>query len=230
MADSAAESGDTGLRYQRSVTAYAAPIAVFGALTAVESYLPAGGYPIYYVAKIAVVTAVLAWFRGPVGDIRPSWTVVPLAAAAGLVIVVEWVFIDQLVPYPHIGTRVGYNPFAGINDAWLRGLFLLTRLYGLVLVVPVMEELFWRSFLLRYVTDVDFTAVALGQFSATAFWVVAALSAGAHTEWLVAAVASAIFAWLLHRTRSVFAVVVSHAVANAALGGYILTTGRWQYW
>jgi len=230
MADSVAESGQTGLRAQWSVTAYAAPMVVFGTLTAVESLVPARSYPIYYVAKIAAVTAVLGYFRGPLGDIRPSWAVVPMAAAAGLVIVAQWVVIDQLVPYPHLGTRVGYNPFAGIHEPWVRGVFLLTRLYGLVLVVPVMEELFWRSFLLRYVTNADFTAVELGQFSVPAFWVVLALSASAHTEWLVAAVASAIFAWLLRQTRSLFAVVVSHALANAVLGGYILTTGRWQYW
>src|SRR5215218_6585733 len=120
MADIAAGSGQTGLRDQRSVTAYAAPMAEFGALTAVEAFVPAGGYPIYYVAKIAVVTVVLACFRGPLGDIRPSWAVMPLAAAAGLVIVAQWVLIDQVVPYPHLGTRVGYNPFAGIDEPWLR--------------------------------------------------------------------------------------------------------------
>jgi CAAX prenyl protease-like protein len=230
MADTAAESGQAGLRDQPSVTAYAAPMVVFGALTAVEPFVPAGGYPIYYVAKIAVVSAVLAYFRRPLGDIRLSWAGVPLAAAAGLVIVAQWVLIDRLVSYPHLGTRVGYDPFAGIDETGLRRLFLVARLYGLVLVVPVMEELFWRSFLLRYVTKADFTTVPLGQFSAFAFWVVVALSAAAHTEWLVAALASAIFAWLLRRTRSLFAVVVAHAVANAALGGYILATGKWQYW
>ena len=64
----------------------------------------------------------------------------------------------------------------------------------------------------------------------TAFWVMVALSAVAHPEWLVAALASALFAWLLRYTRSLFAVIVSHAVANAALGGYILFRGQWQYW
>ena len=57
-----------------------------------------------------------------------------------------------------------------------------------------------------------------------------ALSAVAHPEWLVAAIASALFAWLLHHTRSLFAVIVSHAVANAALGGYIVIRGQWHYW
>jgi hypothetical protein len=218
------------LRDQRSVTAYAAPILVFGALTTVEGFLPRGAYPLFYIAKMAAVTATLIYFQGPLGDIRPSWRVVPIAAGVGLVIVAQWLLIDELVPYPHLGTRVGYDPFVAIDASWLQWTFLLARLYGLVLVVPVMEELFWRSFLLRYATTPDFTTLTVGQFSTAAFWVVVAVSAVSHPEWLVAAVASALFAWLLRHTRSLFASIVAHAVANAALGGYILGTGKWHYW
>ena len=230
MVDTRAEPSQASLREGRSATAYAAPIVVFAVLTALEGFLSTGAYPVFYIVKIAVVTATIAYFRGPLGDIRPSWRDVPLGAAVGLVVFAEWVILDHFVPYPHLGTRVGYNPFGAIKDIGVRWAFLVARFYGLVLVVPVMEELFWRSFLLRYATTAHFTSLAVGQFSMTAFWTVVALSALAHPEWLVAAIASALFAWLLHYTRSLFAVIVSHAVANAALGGYILMRGQWQYW
>jgi uncharacterized protein len=230
MADTRAEPSQASLRERRSAAAYAAPIVVFAVLTALEGFLPASAYPVSYLVKMAAVTAALVYFRGPLGDIRPSWGVVPVGATVGAVVFAEWVTIDQLVPYPHLGSRVGYNPFVAIDDAGLRWAFLVARFYGLVLVVPVMEELFWRSFLLRYATTADFTSLPVGRFSMTAFWVVVGLSAAAHPEWLVAAIASALFAWLLHYTRSLFAVIVSHAVANAALGGYILFRGQWQYW
>jgi CAAX prenyl protease-like protein len=230
MVDTRAEPSQASLREGRSATAYAAPLVVFAVLTALEGFLPAGAYPVFYVVKITAITATLWYFRGPLGDIRPSWGAVPLGAAVGLVIFAEWVILDHFLPYPHLGTRVGYNPFVAIEDVGVRWAFLVARFYGLVLVVPVIEELFWRSFLLRYATTPDFTSLAVGQFSMTAFWIMVALSAVAHPEWLVAAVASALFAWLLHHTRSLFAVIVSHAVANAALGGYILIRGQWQYW
>jgi uncharacterized protein len=230
MVEFTAEPSQPSLRKGRSAGAYAAPIVVFAVLTALEGFLPAGAYPAFYIVKIAAVTAALVYFRGPLGDIRPSWGVVPLGIAVGLVVFAEWIIVDQLVSYPHLGTRVGYNPFAAIEDVAVRWAFLVARFYGLVLVVPVMEELFWRSFLLRYATTADFTSLTVGQFSQTAFWIVVVLSAVAHPEWLVAAVASALFAWLLHYTRSLFAVIVSHAVANAALGGYILIREQWQYW
>jgi uncharacterized protein len=224
------ESGQGSPRNHRSVTAYAAPMVTFGVLTAVGQFLPTGTYPLFYVVKVAAVTAVLFYFQGPLSEVRPCWAVVPLGAAVGLVIVAQWLLIDRLLPHPHLGSRAGYDPFAAIGTPWMRWTFLILRFYGLVLVVPVMEEVFWRSFLLRYVTRGDFTSLETGQFSLGAFWIVLVLSAAAHPEWLVAAVASALFAWLLRRTRSLFAVILAHSVANAALGGYIVAAGQWKYW
>lgn len=215
---------------QRSVLAYAAPMVVFGLLTALEPLLPPGAYPVAYIAKATAVTGALVFFRGPLGDIRPSAREVPRAAAVGLMILAEWLLIDTYVRYPHLGTRVGYDPFVAIHAGWLRWTFLAARFYGLVLMVPVLEELFWRSFLLRYATRADFTTLPVGQFSTPAFVLMVAVSALAHPEWLAAAIASAVFGWLLRRSRSLFAVIVAHAVANAGLGGYILATGRWEYW
>ena len=156
MVDTGAEPSPASLREGRSATAYAAPIVVFAVLTALEGVLPVSAYPVFYVVKMAAVTAALVYFRGPLGDIRPSWGVVPLGAAVGAVVCAEWVIVDSLVSYPHLGTRVGYNPFEAIHDVGMRWAFLVARFYGLVLVVPVMEELFWRSFLLRYATTADF--------------------------------------------------------------------------
>jgi CAAX prenyl protease-like protein len=97
-------------------------------------------------------------------------------------------------------------------------------------MVPVMEEIFWRSFMLRYLTQVDFRRLAVGTFSASALWVTVAGSAVSHPEWLVAAIAGLLYALWLRRTASLFASIVAHATTNAALGAYVLTTGSWQYW
>jgi CAAX prenyl protease-like protein len=80
------------------------------------------------------------------------------------------------------------------------------------------------------VTNSDADAVPIGTYSTTAFWVVALGFALSHPEWLVALVAGILFALLLRSTRSMFAVILSHAVANLALGVYIVATGDWKYW
>jgi len=211
-------------------TAYVAPLAVFSLFTALESALPASIYPVLYLVKMCAVTAALAFFRHTLRDIRPSWRLVAPSILVGLAVCGAWVGIDRWVPYPHLGGRAAYDPFSSIESAEGAAGFLVIRFYGLVLLVPVMEELFWRSFLLRYLTESRFSSVPMGTFSPMAFCLVAAFTGLAHPEWLVAAIASAIYTLLLRHTRSLFAVTVAHAVTNAALGVYILSSHNWQYW
>lgn len=211
--------------------AYGGPFAVFGLLTMLEGRVGPQHYPLVYLVKVCAVTLALAVSGAARRDISPSARALPLAIAVGLAMFTAWVGIDTWVPYPHIGTRTGFNPFQSLaGSGWPVPAFLAVRCYGLVLMVPVMEELFMRSFLLRYFTNPRVDQVAMGEFTAGAFAIVAALSALSHPEWLVAAIASAVYALLLRRTRSLFAVVVAHAVTNAALGIYVVTTGTWRYW
>jgi len=208
---------------------YWIPILVFAVFTMADSKVPAAWFPAAYILKALAVTASLLIWRGPLREIQFDRRVLLPSIVLGLVVCALWIGIDTLVPYPHIGTRTAFDPTSLLDSAW--GLtFLVVRLYGLVLMVPVMEELFWRSFMLRYLTDQDFHKVPLGTFSALALWVMVAASALAHPEWLVAVIASLAYAFWLRKTRSLFGAVVAHASTNASLGAYVLVTGNWQYW
>jgi CAAX prenyl protease-like protein len=208
---------------------YWVPMILFGVLTMLESYVPVGYYPVAYILKAVAVTASLVMFRRPLGEIHFSAGVIAPSVIIGLVVCVLWVAVDRAVPYPHLGTRVAFDPTPLQQSGWWAP-FLATRLFGLVLMVPVMEEIFWRSFLLRYLTQTDFRALPMGTFSASALGIMVAASALAHPEWLVAVIASLAYALWLRRTRSLFSVIVAHGTTNAALGGYVLYTGSWQYW
>lgn len=208
---------------------YWVPIIVFGLLTAVDSSVSRAWFPWAYAAKACCVTAALLIWRGPLADIRVTARVILPSVMLGLLVFAVWVGVDKAVPYPHLGTRSGFDPDGlRTSPAWI--LFLAVRFYGLVLMVPVMEELFWRSFLLRYLTRHDYQALPMGAFSGFALAVVTAASAISHPEWLVAAVASIAYAFWLRRTRSLFAAIVAHASTNLALGVYVLVTGEWHYW
>jgi CAAX prenyl protease-like protein len=213
-----------------SIAGYCLPIVVFGLGTEIESRLPPAAYPYAYVLKIAGVVLTLAGCWWTLRDVRWSSRVLASAIVVGLLVFLQWVLLDNWTAYPHIGSRAGFNPYASFHHPLSLAAFLFARFTGLVLVVPVMEELFWRGFLIRYLTDREFTAVPIGTFSASAFWLVAGLSGLAHPEWLAAIVASAAYSWLLKRTGSLFATVVAHAVTNAVLGVYVLMSGAWQYW
>ncbi|MCS6776782.1 MAG: CAAX prenyl protease-related protein [Chloroherpetonaceae bacterium] len=207
-------------------------MALFLCITAlVEPNLPAH-YVSIYTGKVLLVTATLLVFR-PVWqqDIRADFRTLPAAVIVGLLVFVLWIGVDRFTPpLPFSSKRIGYDPFTAIADPVQRGLFLTLRFFGLVIMVPVMEELFWRSFLLRYITAEDFRRVPMGQFSATAFGVVTVAFGLAHPEWLAALLCGATYAGLLRATRSLFSCIAAHSVTNLALGLYVITTGQWKFW
>ena len=173
--------------------------------------------------------AVLDVFREePLPAASPLWGLP--SVLVGAAVFALWVGVELWLDYPHLGSRVGYNPFDALSPANARA-FLAVRLYGLILLVPVFEELLWRSFLIRYATTTaDFRTIPPWAYSMTAFWIVAIAAAVSHTEWLVAFAANAIYLLWMRRTRSLFAVVVAHATTNAMLGVFILMTGYWIFW
>jgi CAAX prenyl protease-like protein len=209
---------------------YVAPMAAFIALTVIEGYVPANTYVWLYIVKVFVVTIVLYIFRETWRDAPPSARVVPLAVIVGLLVFAQWVLLDKLFHYPHLSTRVGFDPFTAIHSPVVRASFLAARFYGLVLLVPLMEELFWRSFLLRYMTDADFKKIPIGTFSWSAFFIVAVAFSISHPEWLAAFICACAYALLLRHTRSLFAVIVAHSVTNLALGIYVIVARAWEYW
>lgn len=183
-----------------------------------------------YFAKIALVTLALIWAKPTWKDIKWEPKQIPLAIGIGLVLFVVWVAIEQYLKYPHIGDRTAYDPWKEIPDAGLRSAFVAVRFFGLVLLVPFMEELFWRSFGLRYATQTDFQALPIGTFTLQAAAIVSGIFALAHPEWIPALIFAAAMAALVWKTKSIFSCFVAHATTNLALGVYVLTQKQWAFW
>jgi CAAX prenyl protease-like protein len=132
----------------------------------------------------------------------------------------------------------GYNPTLLDYNPALYWCSVSARFLRLVVVVPLIEEIFWRGFLQRYLIDERFTTVPIGKYTAFSFWCVVFAFASVHwgPNWMpgqdfwLAVPTGAIYGWLLIRTKSLFAPIVAHAVTNLALGLYIMKTGQWGFW
>jgi CAAX prenyl protease-like protein len=212
---------------------YVAPMAAFMLITALEGQFRAQ-YPLVYIIKVIMVTICVWFFRGPLREIKVDGKFIVPAVLVGAAVFAEWIWLDRLTHYPHLaflGKRTEYNPFVSIANPMLLWLFLASRFYGLALLVPLVEEVFWRSFLLRIFTDPDdFQRVRLGEFSWIAFAVVAAAFGLSHPEWLEAIICAIAYGLLLRQTRSLFACVVAHATTNLMLGIYVVTQHAWSFW
>jgi CAAX prenyl protease-like protein len=127
------------------------------------------------------------------------------------------------------GSSRGYNPSLLPGDA-LQIVMTSFRVFGAVLVVPLMEELFWRSFLIRYIVDSDFEKVPLGRFTWVSFLLTVVLFGLEHHFILAGMMAGIIYNIILYRTRSLAQCVLAHAVTNLAIAVYVLMTGKWYFW
>ncbi len=212
--------------------AYTAPFLVFVALLALERALGLNhlwAYPL----RLAAAMATLAVFSYPLLKFRFALPAASLGV--GLLVFAIWVVPDTLFHYRHHWLLE--NPLTGIAAGSLPDRlrhsagFLALRIAGSSLVVPVVEELFWRGWLMRWLVQRDWQKVPLGTYRAGSFWLVALLFASEHGPyWEVGLAAGVIYNWWLVRTKSLGDCVLAHAVTNLALGIYVVAAGQWQYW
>ncbi len=153
-----------------------------------------------------------------------SWI---LAIAVGLVAIAIWIGIDPF--YPKFGSATAFDPTT-ISSLAQRNVFLAFRIIGAVIVVPVMEELFWRAFLIRWLVNEDFKGVPVGTFSGLSFAVTVGMFGAEHYQWLAGLICGALYNWLCYKRKDVFACVIAHAVSNAALAAWVLSRGDWKFW
>ena len=128
------------------------------------------------------------------------------------------------------GERVGFNPWSEGGPSTAQLLFVLVRILELTLIVPVVEEFFWRGFLSRYLISEQFQLVGEGTFTRLSFLSVTVIFALMHTEILAALAWCALINFLYWHTRNIWSCVVMHGVTNGLLAVYILLTGNWQLW
>ena len=201
--------------------------------------IPYSAYPWVYAVKIALtvaaVIAVLPGYRA--FPLRVS----PLAIVVGIVGGAAWIGLWWL-DFHHIhptlsrvglgwlvgaGERPAYNPFEQLaaHPAWAWG-FLAVRFFGLVAVVPVIEEFFLRGFVMRLPVDGDWWQVPFGKVNSLAVVLGTAVPMLAHpAELLAAAVWFSLITWLMVRTRNIWDCVAAHALTNLVMGLYVVIMG-----
>lgn len=187
-----------------------------------------------YPLRVGVMAAILWFFSRHVIDLRvKSWAA---TTAIGVLVFVLWIAPDMLFPgyrshWLFQNSIVGSAPVPQAGYALLNPVALVFRTLRAVVIVPIIEELFWRAWLMRWIIKPDFTSVPLGTYAVNAFWISAALFAAEHGSfWDVGLLAGIIYNWWMIRTKSLGDCILAHAVTNGILSAYVMATGKWQYW
>ena len=132
----------------------------------------------------------------------------------------------------------GFNPqdladeFGG--SMWVYWGALLMRFFRAVVVVALIEEIFWRGFLMRFLLDPDrdYWKVPFGKASVKSYFIVtgAFMIAHAPVDYLGAFIFGSLMYWLAVRTKSLLACVVMHGTANLLMGWYALAFSKYGLW
>jgi CAAX prenyl protease-like protein len=184
-----------------------------------------------YALTLPVVGGMLLWWRRDYGELSRQNLASPAealrAVVVGFVVCVLWVNLDAR--WMQLGEPTArFVPLdAGGAPMWP---LIAVRTAGAALVVPVMEELFWRSFLMRWIEATPFEGVDPRRVGAKAVWLSTFCFMLAHPQWLAAIVAGLAYAWLYRSGGRLWSAVLAHAVTNAALAAWVVASGQWQFW
>ncbi len=186
---------------------------------------------ILYPVKTLVVAIVLLlfWNRYSEIDFKQlfSWKNLSIGILTGIVVFLLWINMDR--GFSVIGKSEGYDPSLA-GPQFLVYLTISFRLFGAAVVVPIFEELFWRSFLIRYLINPRFEDVPVAKFTWVSFIISSVLFGFEHNLWLVGIVAGISYCLVLYSTKSLITAILSHGVTNLLLGVYVLSTDNWHFW
>lgn len=220
--------------FDRAIWCRTAPFVVYVFFMLLAELLSRSGWSAYelrlfYVVKIAAVAGLLWVLRSAYVELRLprgagalTWGV---AVAAGAAVFVAWINLNA--GWMIIGAPNGFNPRGEAGIDWMMA---AARMTGAVLVVPLMEELFWRSFLMRWIAKHDFLTVEPAHAGSKAFVISTVFFAFEHNLWLAGLAAGAVYSLLYMRSGTLWSPILAHAVTNGLLGVWIIYTGNWSYW
>jgi CAAX prenyl protease-like protein len=212
---------------------YVLPFAVFLLFLALQQYLPLN-VTIEYPLRVVILAAVLWASSRHVIDLRCTRAI--QTVILGVAVFAIWVAPEVFFPeyrqlwlfqngvLGHISNKVPEELLTSPVALW-------SRIIRAVVLVPIIEELFWRAWLMRWIVSPRFEKVALGTYSPAAFWITAALFASEHgSYWDVGLIAGVAYNWWMIRTKSLGDCILAHAVTNACLCWYVVATHHWEYW
>ncbi len=218
-----------------------APFVVFVILTACQSWFAEQSRYWLYFGKTLVGAWMLWMVRPVVQEMR--WKLSREAVVVGVVVFIVWVGLDQVVPseqelWIKLGLREApaaptpaWNPFVQFGSgAALGWFFVAVRVLGSSIVVPPLEEVFYRSFLYRWIARPDFASVPLGQFDWKPFFLTALIFGLVHNEWVAGIFCAAAYQGLVCWKKRLGDAMTAHGITNLLLGVWVVWRGAWHFW
>jgi len=206
-----------------------APFGCYAVFTFFQSeFTPAGKFW-FYICK----TLLGAWL---IWEIRPfvkemRWRLSWEALVAGAGVFIIWVGLDGLYPRL-VKLDAGANPWQQFGPGSALGwLYIVVHVAGMTVIVPPVEEIFYRSLLYRYFVKIDFLSMPLGRFHLLSFIVTSVIFGLMHPDrWVAGILCGLAYQGLVVRKNRLGDAMTAHAITNGLLGVWIVWKQAWTFW
>ncbi len=193
-----------------------------------------------------VKTGVGAWLvwecRHAVTELK--WEFSWEAVVVGVMVFGIWVGLDPYYPKqdelmfklgfgkdPSAETPVIWNPFVAFGAGSAMGwFFVLVRTAGSTALVPMIEEVFYRSFLYRYMISPEFERVPLNRWHGVSMALTCGVFAFTHHQWLAGILCGIAYQGLVIRKNRIGDAMTAHAITNLLLAIWVVARGDWKFW
>lgn len=128
----------------------------------------------------------------------------------------------------------GFDAGVFTKDSVKYWIAIVLRFVRAVILVSLVEEIFWRGFLMKFVMkkSADYSKIAFGEHSWRSYFIVTFFFTMVHqpVDWLGAIIFGTIMYFVAIKTKSLFACFLMHFVANFLLGCYALQYSKFGLW
>ncbi len=206
------------------------PFATYILLLAVGQL--ASGFDIrwLYPVQVSLVAVALAYFWRRYEELPGLRTMTvgwwALAVIVGAAVFGLWIGLDASW-LTIVAPSKGFDPRDGGRINVLLASF---RIAGAALVVPPMEELFWRSFVMRWIDKAAFLSLPPVSCTVKALLWSSVVFGFEHNLWFAGIIAGLAYGWLYRSSGNLWVPTIAHTVTNGLLGVWVLSTGNWQFW
>jgi exosortase E/protease (VPEID-CTERM system) len=183
-----------------------------------------GTFEVFYPLRLVAGLSALFLYRRKLASL--NWKCSALAPIVGILVFVIWILAAWIISRP---TSMP-DQLAAMTPA-ARTLWVAIRLVTSILVVPVVEELAYRGYLMRRLAREDFESMPYDRVRWPAVLIAAVAFGLAHGAfWIPGVVAGLAFGFILVRRNSIGEAVVAHVTANLLVAISVLAFDQWQLW
>lgn len=178
-----------------------------------------------YMLKVFVGAWVVWEMRRYIPEIR--WTISWQAIVVGVLVFAVWVGLDPFYPKIQLFMKDTqesiWDPFTRFgNSSVVAWALIVIRIFGMTVLVPPIEEAFYRSLVYRYIIKYDFTKVALNHFDGIALVLMSLMFGFVHFQWLPGIFCAMAYQWLVFRRGHLGDAMTAHAITNFLLAVYVV--------